>query len=386
LHDSVELTPLSPRQPPIGAAVREVGPLVVPAGDEVDGRTLDCLGDPLDGGPPLSRDMVEPVFARDPTIIAPAYRRWTLGTLVYDLQHVFPLGASLLATGPREVFHHLLRHQVAMGRVVVLATPATTSAAQLAVRRGNPRMPPADALRCVHVAAADDATPAQQWLVPWTAMAIASGLRARGREVVVAIDDLDAWRPHIRRAWPTELAGLASRAYATPTGSVSLIAMTRVASTTRAAAFDDTLDLLLAARGELPRLPTKLVRPPIRVASMRELGAVSVANAIAHDHAQRGGSGASADDHTQRGLDQAARYRECMRVRPGATTDSLEQELALLAVFGRHELRAAAVPELVDAYLAVLRRDHAPLLATIRAAGRLTEHDERVLLAAAAAL
>ncbi|MEJ7599909.1 MAG: MYXO-CTERM sorting domain-containing protein [Kofleriaceae bacterium] len=116
LRDSVELMPLSPRPPAIGALVRARGPLVVPAGDDVEGRTIDCLGDPLDASPPLARDVVEPVFGRDPTILGPGVRRWTLGSLVYDLQQVRPLGASVIATGPREVLHHLLRHQEDDGR------------------------------------------------------------------------------------------------------------------------------------------------------------------------------------------------------------------------------------------------------------------------------
>ncbi|MFT3693777.1 MAG: hypothetical protein QM831_11590 [Kofleriaceae bacterium] len=356
LRDSIELLPLSSRQPTIGSAVREVGPLVVPVGDDIFTRTIDCLGNPLAGANALARDNVEPLFTHDATVFASPVRRWTLGTLVYDLQLVLPFGASVLATGPREVLFHLLRHQVAKGCVVVLATPA---AAPMSTKN----------VPWVHVAAASDATPAQQWLVPWTAMAVASALRRRGHEVVVAIDDLDAWHPHVRGAWATELAQLTSRAYATSTGSVSVIAMTRELSATKIAAFDEVLDFGIVSNGEIPFRSTKLVRPPIRGPWMRDLGYACVASAYL-----------TRSDAPQQLLDVARRVRECLRAQTSATTDSLEQQLSLLAVLGRDDLGATEIPTFVDSYLMRLRRDFVVLLTTIRGRGEIFEEEIRALL------
>ncbi|MEJ7601717.1 MAG: hypothetical protein WKG01_27705 [Kofleriaceae bacterium] len=113
---------------------------------------------------------------------------------------------------------------------------------------------------------------------------------------------------------------------------------------------------------------------------------VCVANALANEHGRSAPIERPIDAATLRVLDEASRYRECLRFRRGATTDSLEQVLALLAVIERRDVRAAAVPELIAAYLARLRRDYAALLAAIRAAGQIAEHQERVLLAVAADL
>jgi hypothetical protein len=252
-------------------------------------------------------------------------------------------------------------------------------------------MPPAAPVRCIHVAAEAEATPAQQWLVPWTAMAIASSLRARGRDVVVALDSLDAWRPHVRAfpargSWATQLAQLAARAYARPSGSVSLLARMREVSATGAPAFDEVLDLSIAIRGELPVTGTQLVRPPLRVASPEKLGAACTLAALLAEHQRSGPAFPRPERGTPRDseLDHARRLRECLRFRVGGTLDSLEQQLSLLAVATLPDLAITAVADFVDAYLARLRRDHAGTLAAIRAAGRLGADDERALLAVAA--
>jgi hypothetical protein len=396
-EDHVELAPLSAGAPRPGAAVRALGPLATLAGEEQIGRVVDCLGRPLDGGPAAARAEQAPIFDRDPAILAPGWKRLTLGALVYDLQRVMGVGTSLLASGPGEVLRHVLRHQVSAGRIVVLATPGGALATHLGPARdawpAHLRVPLEEPVRCIHVSPPREATPAQQWLVPWTAMAIASSLRARGHHVVVAIDHLDAWQPHVRAfpsrgAWPTQLAQLASRAYARPGGSVSLIAMTRVASAARAAAFDGVLDLSVAVRGELPVIGTKLVRPPIRVPSVRLLGGACVSAAYFAELASIGPAypAAHIGRHLRFELEQAERLRECLRFRVGGTVDSLEQELCLLAVMTLLDVPAPAIAGFIDAYLARLRRDHAATLAALRAAGAMSADDERELLAVAASV
>jgi len=392
LGDRVELAPLSARTPSLGAEVRPRGPLATHAGEQLIGRIVDCLGRPLDGREVVCDDR-EPIFGRDPVVFSSVSRRLTLGALVYDLQRLVGTGISMLAVGRREVLRHVLRHQVASGRVVVVATPAATSAAHLDVlrgaRSGPPSAPVEEPVRGIHVAARSDATPAEQWLVPWTAMAIASSLRARGRDVVVAIDHLDAWRPHVRSfasrgSWGTQLAQLASRAYSRPDGSVSLIALTSKLSVTRAAAFDDVLDLSLAARGEIPDSGTKVVRPPIRVPSVKRLaGACVAARRLAELEAH--GHPHERIEQTQRlELDAALRQRACLRVHSASPIDSLEQELCLLAVAALPNVPLHAVTDFTVAYLVRLRRDHADTLAEIRAAQRMNAAEEQALLKCAA--
>src|SRR5262245_29881409 len=54
-RDHVDVVPLCTRPPTRGALVRRVGPLVVPAGEDLFGRIVDSLGCPLDDGAPLSQ-------------------------------------------------------------------------------------------------------------------------------------------------------------------------------------------------------------------------------------------------------------------------------------------------------------------------------------------
>lgn len=394
LADRVELAPLSPRAPRLGAGVRALGPLATPAGEDLIGRTVDCIGRALDGGPAVARDHVEPIFGRDAVVFEPGARRLTLGALVYDLQRRIGTGSSMLAVGPREVLRHVLRHQVASGRVVVIATPAATTTAHLDALRGVQRSelahgPSEDPVRCIHVAAPLDATPALQWLVPWAAMAIASNLRARGRDAVVAIDHLDAWKPYVRAfaargAWATQLAQLASRAYSRPSGSVSLIAMTSKLSATRASASDEVLDLWIATRGEIPFTGTKLISDPLHAHSRKQLSrACQLAWQLA-TFEQYGRPYERLDGARRLEIEEALRLRECLRFRRGGTFDSLEQELCLLAVAALPAVPLRAVADFIDAYLARLRRDHAATLAVIRASGRLNADEEHALLEIAA--
>jgi hypothetical protein len=370
LRDRVELAPLSAHEPVEGARVRSMGPLVVRAEDRI-GHAIDCLGNALEG-PPARASSFEPVFGRNPFVLDYG-ERWTLGTLVVDLQRVQRTGTSVLAIGGREALLHIMRHQIAQERVCVLATPGATPIEHLRVRRGD--------LGCIHVAAPPDAAPAQQWLVPWSALAIASSLRAHGKHVVVVVDDLDAWRPHVLRfpvrgSWHTQLAQLASFAHATRSGSVSVIALTK--GPLSSFAFDSSVDLSRVMRGEIVPMLTKLVRAPIRFPSVARFGyACSMAlqrhmidesHAFAHSDAS----------------ELNARVRACLRVRPGATVDTLEQLLCLLAVIELPELSPDAVVAFVDAYLVRLRKEHAAHLARIRNARALTLGEERLFLALAA--
>lgn len=70
------------------------------------------------------------------------------------------------------------------------------------------------------------------------------------------------------------------------------------------------------------------------------------------------------------------RMRACLRSSDDSPTDSLEQQLCLLAITVNP---AVALP----AFLVALRRDHAGRLTAIRTRGKLDLDDERTLLALA---
>lgn len=380
----IELAPLTTRVPAAGAGVRPMGRHVVPAGLPMIGRSIDATGEPLDARGPLRCDTYHRVFGRDPSRLpAVAQRRLTFGMLVLDLPRSLALGTSMVVTGPREIAHHVMCHQHAADRVCVVATPAASRRTYLAARR--PVLP------TIHVTAADDASTVQQWLVPWTALAIADGLREQGHDVIVLIDDLDSWRPHLahglpRGSWATQLAQLGSRAYATDRGSVSLLARIATPTPAVAAAFDTSLELDLAVLGHPPARATKLVRPPIRVPSPQLLArplldAAQLADLERYKPWLR--AHPKLDLTTRRVINAGQKARECLRYRDGMPIDCLEQIACALAVNHVLDLPAEAVGAFIDAYVGTLRKEHALRLAAIRSAGVLGDDDQRALLALA---
>jgi hypothetical protein len=376
-RDRVELAQLSVVAPRRRATVRAIGPLVTSVGPELVGRDVDCLGRALDGSPDITCGRTAPIFGVDSMLAALPWRgRLTLGMLVFDLQRVIGFGASLLAIGSSELAYHVMRHQAQEGRICVVATPAVSSQTHLAVRRRG--------LACVQVTAGLEASAAAQWLVPWTAMAIADSLREDGHDVVVLLDQLDAWRPHVRQfpergTWMTQLTQLASRAYAGRRGSVSLISRVDHPAATPDG-FDAALDLRLAARGEIEPRPTKLVQPPIGVPDPRILGAACVASAWLREHERA--PWRPPPDAARPILSRAMRIRACLRHRPDLS-DSTEQIACFLAISRLDDLPIGAVETFLGAYLAELRRMHANRLAAIRRQKQLDREDERVLIGVA---
>lgn len=360
-NGDVQVSPLTTRRPTPGARVQRIGPYAICASPALVGRGVDVTGAPLDDAGPVPAGVPQPVFARDPYVVRDAVQaRLSLGTLVFDAQHVYATGVSLTMSGGPPIAHHVMAHQHALGRICVIASPLRTRAAYVAARRAVP---------CIQVAASDEATAVQQWLVPWAALAVASSLRSQGHDVVVLLDSLDAWKPHVasapwRGSWATQVAQLTSRAYASSRGSVSLIARAAEVTPAISAAFDASLDFSLAVAGTPPPRGTKLVRPPIKLQSPQRLA-----------HAVLGASSPA-----------SARLREALRLREDTPIDTLEQLLCVLAVDHLHELASERVHAFMTTFLAALRRDHAAHLAAIRSARKLTDDDLTRLLDVAAAI
>src|SRR5512140_449899 len=327
-RDTVELAPLSVVRPPRHAVVRPIGPPVIPAGEDLFGRIIDSLGRPLDGGPPLALEQTTSIFGRDPSVVQPVGGgRLTLGMLAFDLQRWIGRGASLVAVGEAQLAYDVMRHQATEGRICVIATPAVLSRPQITLRCRD--------LPCIHIAAVSESATAAQWLVPWTAMAIADRLRARGRDVVVLLDDLAACLPHVHRfaargTGATQLAQLSSRAYAGTRGSASLIARVD-APIIVPDGFDLALDLRPAARGELEAHATKFVQPPIRVANPRILARACFASAWLGTHERAELYAAYCDGIDRARLSEALRIRACLQYLM-RVFDSTAQIACLLAL------------------------------------------------------
>jgi hypothetical protein len=329
-----------------------------------------------------------PIFDRHPVIVKPRWRRWTLGSLVYDLRLERSLGGSVLATGPRELLYAVMQHQVHEGRIVIIAAPArTTTPLDLSRRQAPEHARDWDVFDLPHirVTVGPTATEYAQWLVPWTAAAIADALRARGKDVVLVVDGIDAWKFPCRMmpergTWATQIGAFTTRAFATETGSVSIIAHAKTAEPSVAYNFDDAIDLKTWMTGDFGRIQTKIVRPPVKMHHSGVFGG-AMASVARLSEIEPYEHRVNLDLATKRRVEEGRRVLAAVRYR-GVPIDLFEQQLVLLAVL-RADIPSHAVIEFTDVYLALLRSGHADLVATMRAAGRVSKDDDDALTAIA---
>jgi hypothetical protein len=346
----VELARLSPVPPVVGAAVRAAGPLQIPVGDALLGRSIDVLGRPLTDAGPVHR-----IFFTSPQIRPdPRFERLPLGLWVYDLKQAFTVGSNVLATGDSPaILHHMLRHHARSGRVAIHAV--LTPQAKVDAGEGQ-----------IVVWPGSEPTPAATWLVPWAAMAIADHAREQGRDAVVVLDSLDRWRALADAfsswgSWQTHLGRFLGHTGSTTRGSVSLIAAASPAlAPSIEARFEGAIDFERALAGVPVRTGGTFVKPAIKIRPVSKVGRAM---------------GLLAEFEPS---PEALRLREALKFRPGMSVDHVEQLAAFMAVC---ELVPdpvagfidALIPRLPSATLAEVRRrkeyrdeDHAAILAVAR--------------------
>lgn len=179
-----------------GNRVRGSGQILsVPVGDGVLGRVLDPLGRPLDDGPAVAADRLDPVERPAPPIVARAAvtEAMATGTLVVDA--LFPLGRGQReliigdrATGKTAIAVDAILNQTGGDVVCVYIAIGQKSSSVRevveAVRRGGAGD------RTLFVVAPSDAAPGLQWLAPFAGFTMAEYFRDSGRHALVIVDDL----------------------------------------------------------------------------------------------------------------------------------------------------------------------------------------------------
>jgi hypothetical protein len=222
-------------------------------------------------------------------------------------------------------------------------------------------------------------------------MAIGASLRERGRDAVVILDSLDAWKPYVSRfphmgGWPTHVGQLSTQAYASSQGSLSLLAASSPGLTpSMEPLFDATVDLERAVHGHPPQDGTKLVRPPIKLGDMRPLGRAIMRLAQLEDLEQQapwlvpGRAKPEALQPWHSVMREALRLRACLQAYPGMSVDSAEQLITFIAVCALDDLPAGAVLAFVEAFQGRLRRDFSELLSALRQGRQYTEENREVI-------
>ena len=200
----------------------------VPVGDALLGRVVDALGMPLDGGAPVVVETQAPVEQPAPAIVDRALVTRPLATGILVVDSMIPLGRGQReliigdrGTGKTSIAVDAMINQRATDVVCVYAAVGqkASSVAQViaAIRQyGAPE-------RCVFVIGEADAAPGLQWLTPYSACSMAEHFMARGRDVLLVIDDLTKHaaayrqislllrRPPGREAYPGDIFYIHSR-------------------------------------------------------------------------------------------------------------------------------------------------------------------------------
>ncbi len=212
-----------------GSTVRGTGQVArVPVGDALLGRVVDPLGVALDGKGPLEVRRYSPVEQPAPMIIDRALVTRPLATGLLVIDAMIPLGRGQreLIIGDREtgktaIAVDTIINQKSSDVICVYAAVGQkmSSVARVieAVRSyGAPE-------RSIFVVGEADAAPGLQWLTPYSACSMAEYFMARGRDVLLVIDDLTKHaaayrevslllrRPPGREAYPGDIFYIHSR-------------------------------------------------------------------------------------------------------------------------------------------------------------------------------
>jgi F-type H+-transporting ATPase subunit alpha len=200
----------------------------VPVGDALLSRVVDALGTPLDGGTPIVAETFASVEQPAPAIVDRALVTRPLATGLLVVDGMIPLGRGQreLIIGDRGTGKTAIAVDTIINQrssdvicVYVAVGQKASSVAQIiaAIRQyGAPE-------RCIFVIGEADAAPGLQWLTPYSACAMAEHFMARGRDVLLVIDDLTKHaaayrqislllrRPPGREAYPGDIFYIHSR-------------------------------------------------------------------------------------------------------------------------------------------------------------------------------
>jgi F-type H+-transporting ATPase subunit alpha len=167
----------------------------VPVGEALLGRTISPIGMPLDDGPPIKAERLDPVERPAPSIVDRDLVTEPMLTGLTVIDAMIPLGRGQrqLIIGDRKTGKSSIvtdtiinqKHTDVICIYAAIGQRASTVAHIIdAVRQhGAPE-------RCVFVVGTADAPPGAQWITPYAACTIAEYFRDRGQHALLILDDL----------------------------------------------------------------------------------------------------------------------------------------------------------------------------------------------------
>lgn len=212
-----------------GGIVRGTGEVArVPVGEALLGRVVDALGQPLDGGRPLENVDYSPVEQPAPAIIDRSLVTQPIATGLLVVDAMIPLGRGQRqliigdrGTGKTAIAVDTIINQRSSDVICVYAAVGQKASSVARVIEAVSRYGARE--RCLFVVGEADAAPGLQWLTPYAACSMAEHFVARGRDVLLVIDDLTKHaaayrqvslllrRPPGREAYPGDIFYIHSR-------------------------------------------------------------------------------------------------------------------------------------------------------------------------------
>ncbi|MFH0772851.1 MAG: F0F1 ATP synthase subunit alpha [bacterium] len=202
--------------------------LSVPVSEKMIGRTVDPLGQPLDGGDPLPSDVWNPVEKVAPSVVYRKPVNVPLQTGIKSIDALFPIGRGQReliigdrGTGKSTIALDTIINQKGQNVICIYCGIGQKNSKIALVSELLRKQGALDYTIIVSASSSDPA--ALQYLAPYSASAIAEFFMAQGKDVLVIYDDLSkhAWayrqvslilrRPAGREAYPGDIFYLHSR-------------------------------------------------------------------------------------------------------------------------------------------------------------------------------
>jgi F-type H+-transporting ATPase subunit alpha len=221
----------------VGNTVKRTGEVLsVAVGEELIGRVIDPLGNPLDGRGPIFKEGAKPqrnpLEARAPSVLERESVNAPLHTGLKAIDAMIPIGRGQreLIIGDRQVgktaiaLDAILNQRFDKGRKTPICIYVAIGQKESKIVKIAETLKKFDALKYSIIVAAPASSPASQWyLAPYAGAAIGEYFRDKGEDALVVYDDLSkhAWayrqislllrRPPGREAYPGDIFYLHSR-------------------------------------------------------------------------------------------------------------------------------------------------------------------------------
>ena len=212
-----------------GDEVRSTGRVAeIPVGDELIGRVIDPLGQPIDGKGPIRTSATRPVERVAPNVVSRSSVDTPVQTGIKAIDSMIPIGRGQReliigdrSTGKSAIAIDAIINQKGGDLVciyVAIGQKASKVAQTVGILEANGAME-----HTVVVAANASEAAARQYLAPYAGCAIGEEVMERGRDALIIYDDLSkhAWayrqmalllrRPPGREAYPGDIFYLHSR-------------------------------------------------------------------------------------------------------------------------------------------------------------------------------